>query len=47
MHGRSETLLLDATIAAIARVHWLIVVTRNTRDFEPFDVPLLDPFGSR
>ena len=30
----------------IAKVHRLIVVTRNTRDFEPFDVPLLDPFGT-
>ncbi|MCY3607399.1 MAG: type II toxin-antitoxin system VapC family toxin [Acidimicrobiaceae bacterium] len=46
MHRRSDTLMLDAMIAAIAKVHRLIVVTRNTRDFEPFDVPLLDPFGT-
>lgn len=46
MHRRSDTLMLDAMIAAIARVHRLIVVTRNVRDFEPFDVPLLDPFSS-
>ena len=46
MHRRSDTLMLDAMIAAIAKVHRLIVVTRNVRDFEPFDVPLLDPFGS-
>lgn len=46
MHRGSNTLLLDSMIAAIATVHRLIVVTRNVRDFEPFDVPLLDPFGS-
>ncbi len=46
MHRRSDTLLLDAMIAAIAKVHRLIVVTRNVRDFELFDVPLFDPFGS-
>lgn len=44
-HRRSDTLLMDAMIAAIARVHRLTVVTRNVRDFELFDVPVLDPFG--
>jgi len=47
MHRRSDTLLQDAMIAAIARTNRLIVVTRNVRDFEPFDVPVLDPFTSR
>ncbi len=31
-------------IAAIARVHQLTVVTRNTRDFQDFGVKLLNPF---
>ncbi len=31
-------------IAATARVHALTVVTRNTRDFARFDVPVLNPF---
>jgi predicted nucleic acid-binding protein len=34
----------DAMIAATARVHGLMVVTRNVRDFKSFDVPVLDPF---
>lgn len=34
----------DAYIAATALVHGLTVVTRNTRDFEPTGVPLLDPW---
>jgi hypothetical protein len=32
-------------IAATAIVHKLTVVTRNTRDFERFNVPLFNPFG--
>jgi len=31
-------------IAACAKAHDLTVVTRNTRDFARFDVPLLNPF---
>jgi predicted nucleic acid-binding protein len=34
----------DAMIAATARVHQLTVVTRNTRNFATFSVPLLNPF---
>lgn len=34
----------DALIAATALVHGLIVVTRNTPDFEPAGVGLLDPW---
>lgn len=34
----------DALIAATALVHGLIVVTRNTADFEPAGVSLLDPW---
>ncbi|MEQ1864153.1 MAG: type II toxin-antitoxin system VapC family toxin [Micropepsaceae bacterium] len=34
----------DALIAATALVHGLTVVTRNTADFEPMGVPLLNPW---
>ncbi len=34
----------DALIAATALVHGLIVVTRNTADFELADVGLIDPW---
>jgi predicted nucleic acid-binding protein len=34
----------DALIAATALVHGLTVATRNTRDFEPMGVPLLNPW---
>ena len=33
MHGRPETLIVDAMIAAVAVVHRLTVVTRNIRGF--------------
>ncbi len=46
MHRRSETLIEDAMIAAVARVHGLTVVTRNVRDFKHFDVRILDPFAA-
>jgi predicted nucleic acid-binding protein len=44
MHGKSLDLLEDAMIAAIAKVNGLRVATRNTKDFEQFGVPLIDPF---
>ncbi|MEX2650549.1 MAG: type II toxin-antitoxin system VapC family toxin [Alphaproteobacteria bacterium] len=44
MHRRSDTLIEDALIAATAIAHGLTVVTRNVRDFRPFEVPALDPF---
>lgn len=47
MHRRSDTLCEDSMIAAIARVHGLVVVTRNTADFAHFSVPLLNPFEHR
>lgn len=37
-------LMADAMIAATARVNGLTVATRNTRDFERFDVSLVNPF---
>lgn len=45
MHRQSNTVYEDAMIAATAIVHKLTVVTRNTRDFERFNVPLFNPFG--
>lgn len=45
MHRQSNTVYEDAMIAASALVHKLTVVTRNVRDFERFNVPLLDPFN--
>lgn len=44
MHRRSDTVYEDAMIAATAKVHGLTVVTRNVGHFEPFGVPLLNPF---
>ena len=44
MHKQSNTVYEDAMIAACAKAHDLTVVTRNTRDFQRFDVPLLNPF---
>ncbi len=46
MHRQSDTVYEDAMIAATALRHKLTVVTRNVRDFERFDVPLLNPFGA-
>lgn len=47
MHHQSDTLYEDAIIAAIATVHQLVLVTRNTRDFQHFGVELLNPFEAR
>ena len=44
MHRRFDTLHEDAMIAATARLHQLTVATRNTVDFQLFDVPLINPF---
>jgi len=45
MKGRSDALFEDAFIVATARVHGLTIVTRNTKDFALFNVPILDPFA--
>ena len=47
MHRQSDTLVEDAMIAAIAKVHQLTVVTRNLSGFKRFIVPLLDPFATQ
>ena len=44
MDRKPDELLEDAMIAATARVHHLIVVTRNEGDFGQFDVRILNPF---
>jgi predicted nucleic acid-binding protein len=45
MHRRSEAVIQDAMIAATARQHQLIVVTRNVKDFRDFDLELLNPYA--
>jgi predicted nucleic acid-binding protein len=44
LSGRSLALYEDAIIAATARIHRLIVITRNVKDFEVFSVPIINPF---
>ena len=44
MGRRDRTRFEDAMIAATARIHGLVVVTRNTKDFEGFEVEVLNPF---
>ncbi len=44
MHRRPDHHIEDALIAATALVRGLTVVTRNVNDFEPFGVPLINPF---
>jgi predicted nucleic acid-binding protein len=46
MHRKSGEIIEDAMIAATASVHGLTVVTRNIRDFEALNVPLLNPFAA-
>jgi toxin FitB len=47
MHRRSSDLSEDAMIAATVIVLGLTVVTRNVRDFTPFEVNTFDPFTYR
>lgn len=44
MHRRSDTLVQDAMIAAVAVTNRLTVVTRNVRDFESLGVAIFNPF---
>ena len=47
MDQKPDQLVEDAMIAATARVHDLIVATRNERDFKRLDVRILNPFKTR
>ena len=47
MHRQSNTLYEDAMIAATAEIHQLTVVTRNVADFQPFGIPLFNPFSDQ
>ena len=44
MEGRQEHLLEDAMIAATARIHGLVVATRNDHDFARLNVDVINPF---
>ncbi len=44
MSGKPDHLMEDVMIAATARVHALIVATRNERDFRPLAVRVVNPF---
>jgi predicted nucleic acid-binding protein len=44
MNGKPDHLLEDVMIAATARIHDLIVGTRNERDFAPLGVQVFNPF---
>lgn len=47
MDRKPDRLLEDAMIAAMARVHHLIVATRNESDFRQLDVRFVNPFKTR
>lgn len=46
MRGKRDDLHDDAMIAATARIHGLMVATRNERDFAHLDVAVQNPFKS-
>jgi hypothetical protein len=45
MAGKPDDLNGDAMIAATARIHHMIVVTRNVRDFDGLAVEVFNPFS--
>ncbi|MEB3162491.1 MAG: type II toxin-antitoxin system VapC family toxin [Prochlorothrix sp.] len=47
MHRKSDNLYEDAMIAATAKIHSLIVVTRNVDDFRAFGLQLFNPFDGQ
>ena len=44
VHGKSDHLIEDGMIAATARIHGLIVATRNEDDFKQLKVQVFNPF---
>ena len=46
MHRKSDTLYEDAMIAATAKVHGLIVATRNVADFQALGFEIFNPFAT-
>lgn len=44
MDQKTDALSEDAMIAVTARVHGLIVVSRNERGFRHFNIQVLNPF---
>jgi toxin FitB len=42
--GKAAAPIEDAMIAATARVYGMTVATGNERHFQPFGVPILNPF---
>ena len=47
VHRRADHHMEDALIAATALIHDLTVATRNTNDFKPFGVKLINPFEGK
>ena len=47
MHGKSDTLVEDAFIAATSKIHGLEVVSRNVRDFKTLGLKALNPFVAK
>ena len=47
MAGKPDDLSGDAMIAATARTHGMVVVTRNVKDFASFKVQVLNPFTGK
>ncbi|MGV0983275.1 MAG: type II toxin-antitoxin system VapC family toxin [Limnohabitans sp.] len=46
MHRKSDTFYEDAMIAATAKVHGLIVATRNVADFQALGFEIFNPFAT-
>ena len=47
MAGKPDDLSGDAMIAAAARIHGMVVVTRNVKDFASFGAKVFNPFSSK
>jgi predicted nucleic acid-binding protein len=47
MAGKSDDLSGDAMIAATARIHGMVIATRNVKDFAKFGVRVFNPFTAK